>query len=516
MSCDRPLVTITLLAAVVGFVAGIGSWLFRLMIGWVHNLAFLGKVTPLYDANTHTPSSPLGVLVVLVPVVGSVVVVFLVRNFAPEAKGHGVPEVMDAVYYQSGQIRPVVAVVKAVASAVSIGTGGSVGREGPIVQIGSAFGSTVGQVTKLSVADTRLLVAAGSAAGIAATFNAPIGGLLFAVELLLVAVTARSLLVVGVAVTSGISVARLLIGSGLSFSLLDLQHVTPVATNRLEFGAILAVGLLVGLVSVAFIRGLYFVEDRFEASFDNPYVAHAIGMAAVGGLMLGFHAWLGVYAIEGVGYATILDILRGAFASPWVVVALAAGKLVATLLTLGSGASGGVFSPSLFIGAAVGAFGGQLLTIAGLQVDPVLLALVGMAAMVSGATGAVMTGVVMVTEMTGDFGAAVPVLLGSVVALAVRRRLASESIYTEKLRRRGRWVPTGLQSAHVHTVRARDLMGPIAATDTAVTVDADASFFAVIVAIDSGPILVTEDDTPVGVIDRASVDRVLARFDSDT
>ncbi len=513
---DRPLLTITLLGALVGLVGGVGAWVFRLMIGAIHNVSFLGRFSLIYDANQHTPTSPWGIAIVLVPIVGSLVVVYLVRHYAPEAKGHGVPEVMNALYYQSGLIRPVVAAVKAVASAVSIGTGGSVGREGPIVQIGSAFGSTIGQLRRLSVADTSLLIAAGSAAGIAATFNAPIGGVLFAIELLLSSVTSRTLLVVGVAVASAVSVARSLIGSGLSFTVLDLQHVTPLNTNWIVLVAVLGLGLLVGVVSAYFIRGLYSTEDLFAKRFRNPYVAHAIGMGVVGLLIAGFYYWRGVYAVEGVGYAGILDVLRGALTNPWVLLALFAGKVLATFLTLGSGASGGVFSPALFVGATFGGLVGQILVAAGLSVDPILLALAGMAATVAGTTGAVLTAVVMVTEMTGDYGAAVPLLLASVVALTIRRRLFPASIYTNKLVRRGRWVPTGLRAAGIDAVRASDMMAKdLPASDVTNTVDADASIFEVIAALDRGTaVLVTQDGKNIGVIERPLVDQALRRLDA--
>lgn len=432
---------------VVGAVGGIGAWLFRLMIGLVHNLLFLGRLEAVYDANTHTAAAPWGFLVILVPVIGSLAVVFLVRHFAPEARGHGVPEVMEAVYYHGGAIRPIVALIKAVASAISIGSGGSVGREGPIVQIGAAFGSTLGEVRRLDAPDRQLLVAAGAAAGIAATFNAPLGGVLFAIELLLVAVTPRTLLVVGVAVASGIGVARLLLGSGLAFTVLELERVRSSGVSWQQLAALVVLGVVIGGTAAIFNHGLYRAEDIFALRFKNPYLAHMTGMALVGLLMYGFLLWLGNYGVEGVGYATILDILRGLVADPWVLLALAAGKWLATILTLGSGASGGVFSPSLFVGAAVGAAVAQLLSALGLGVDPVVFALGGMAGMVAGATGAVMTGIVMVGEMTGDFSVTVPLLVVAVTATAVRSRLSPETIYTEKLRRRGRSVPAGVEAA---------------------------------------------------------------------
>jgi CIC family chloride channel protein len=401
---------------------------------------------------------------------------------------------------------------------VSIGTGGSVGREGPIVQIGSAFGSSVGQFRRLSVADKQLLIAAGSAAGIAATFNAPVGGVLFALELLMVSVSARALLVVGVAVASGVSVARALLGSGLSFAVLDLQHVTPLTTDWVELAVVAGLGLVIGLVSAGLIQGLYRTEDLFNGRFRNPYVAHAIGMAGVGLFIVVFHSWLGVYAVEGVGYATILDVLTGALTNPWVLLALLGAKACVTFLTLGSGASGGVFSPALFVGATGGALIGHVLVQFGVPVDPVVLALSGMAATVAGTTGAVLTGVVMVTEMTGDFGAAVPLLLAAAVALAVRRRLSAASIYTEKLSRRGLWVPSGLRPAGVDAIRARDLMTssqptPDALAELEGAVDADASLFDVIAAFDgASAVRVTDSGSDVGVINRVDLDRELRQL----
>src|ERR1019366_6001544 len=170
----------SLLAVLLGIVAGVGAYAFRGLISFFHNLFFLGRISLAYDSNQHTPAGPLGYGVALVPAVGAVIVVFLVKNFAPEAKGHGVPEVMDAIYYKKGVIRPIVAAVKSFASAISIGSGGSVGREGPIIQIGAAFASSTGRLARASRWQLATLVAAGGGAGIAATFNTPIGGGLFA------------------------------------------------------------------------------------------------------------------------------------------------------------------------------------------------------------------------------------------------------------------------------------------------------------------------------------------------
>ena len=205
------------LAAIVGVVTGLGALLFRLMISFVHNLFFLQTISLNYDSSQFTPADPWGPFVILVPVVGAVSVTFIVTNFAPEAKGHGVPEVMDAIYYKGGVIRPIVAVAKSLASALAIGTGAAVGREGPIIQIGSALGSTFGQIIRMSPGQRITLVAAGAGAGIAATFNTPIGGVLFAIELMLPEVSVNTFLPVAIATGTATFVGRLFFGPQPAF-----------------------------------------------------------------------------------------------------------------------------------------------------------------------------------------------------------------------------------------------------------------------------------------------------------
>ena len=203
MKLRRPLrlglLRLSLLAIVVGIVTGFGAVAFRALIGLIHNIAFLGSFAIDYDASVFTPPSPWGALIILVPVVGGLIVTFLITNYAPEARGHGVPEVMDAIYYREGVIRPVVALIKSLASALSIGTGAAVGREGPIIQIGAALGSTLGQAIRMAPWQRITLVAAGAGAGIAATFNTPIGGVMFAIELMMPEVSVATFLPVAIA-----------------------------------------------------------------------------------------------------------------------------------------------------------------------------------------------------------------------------------------------------------------------------------------------------------------------------
>lgn len=456
---ERGLPLMMIMAIAVGVVAGFGAWGFRMLIGFVHNVLFLGQLVFSYDANVYTPASPWGVGVVLVPVVGALVVAWLVKNFAPEAKGHGVPEVMDAIYYNQGRIRPRVAVVKSLASAISIGSGGSVGREGPIVQIGSAFGSTLGSLIAMRTSDRATLIAAGAGAGIAATFNAPLGGIVFALELLLVSINARNLLLVTMATVVATRISHLLLGTDPSFYVPALERPDFQLMQSWGLAVFLVLGALMGLLSVAFIRGLYWMEDLFEAMPGNYYTRHALGMLCVGVMMFLLMRHAGHYYVEGVGYATIMEILQGSLTSPWFLLLLAALKLLATCLSLGSGASGGVFSPALFMGAAGGAAFGYLCQalMPGLDIAVPTFAIAGMAAAVGGSTGAVLTGTIMLSEMTRDYSIMLPLVITCSVAYAVRKWIMDDSIYTMKLRARGHSVPQGLHASVLTSQRIQDL-----------------------------------------------------------
>ena len=448
------------LALVVGIIAGFGAIVFRMMIGAVHNFLFFGKFSFFYNANFHTPPSSWGWLIIFVPVVGAVVVSFLITRFALEARGTGIPEVMESVYLKGGIIRPIVIVIKSIASAISIGSGGSVGREGPIVQIGSAFGSMLGQIVKMPVRQRNILIAAGAAGGIAATFNTPIGALAFGIELMLASITAASLFPVAVATVTATYIGRTFLGSDPSFYIRALIiphfHLLPLS----ELAIFVPFGVLLGICAVIFIRGIYWCEDGFKALPDNYYIKHMAGMLLMGIMMYSIFRFAGHYYVQGIGYATITDILRGALTNPWFLLLLLAAKLLSTCLTLGSGASGGIFSPSLFLGATLGgAFGLFLQTLfPGLHVDPIVFALAGMAGMVGSTTGAVMTGAIMVIEMTSDNNFVLPIIITVTTAYAIRKLISSESIFTLKLARKGAVVPEGLQSAVMSAKRARDVM----------------------------------------------------------
>jgi CIC family chloride channel protein len=454
-----PLPQLSLLALGLGVVTGFGAVIFRDLIGLIHNLLFLGHPIIHYDANVFTTPAPWGWLVIFVPVIGAVGVTFLVTNFAPEAKGHGVPEVMDAIYYKGGVIRPVVALVKSLASALAIGSGASVGREGPIIQIGSALGSTLGQFIRMPVGQRIALVAAGAGAGIASTFNTPIGGVMFAIELMLPEVSAETFLPVAIATGTATFVGRWFFGDTPAFHVPTLEAM-PIDSSALMVLVLFAVlGGLTGIAAAGFIRALHLAEDMFDR-IRFRYLRHMLGMLILGVLMYVLLRTVGQYYVDGVGYATIQAIFAGQISTFWLLALLFACKLLATSLSLGSGSSGGIFSPSLFMGAALGGGFAALLNATGLPMHLSIpaFAIVGMGAMVGGATGAVMTAVTMIFEMTLDYSIIMPMIVAVAMSIGARRVLSRETIYTLKLVRRGRSIPKA-RHANMFLVRtAREVM----------------------------------------------------------
>ena len=463
MKLRRPLrlglLRLSLLAIVVGIITGFGAVAFRALIGLIHNIAFLGLFSIEYDASVFTPPSPWGAFIILVPVIGGLIVTFLITNFAPEARGHGVPEVMDAIYYRQGVVRPVVALIKSLASALSIGTGAAVGREGPIIQIGAALGSTLGQVIRMAPWQRITLVAAGAGAGIAATFNTPIGGVMFAIELMMPELSARTFLPVALATGTATFIGRIFFGIHPAFAIPNalLASQAPASLTVLLLYALL--GALIGLAAAGFVRGLSFAEYVFEL-IKNPYLRNAIGMLIIGALIYALLVGGGHYYVEGVGYSSIQAILTGNLGIPALLLLLFAAKLCATSVSLGSGASGGIFSPSLFMGATIGGAFGILVN----AVMPVAEfgvttgAIIGMAAMVGGGTGAAMTAVTMIFEMTRDYDLVMPSIIAVALAIGVRRLLSQENIYTIKLVGRGHFVPKALHANMFLVRRARDVV----------------------------------------------------------
>jgi len=453
-----PLAQLSLLALGLGVVTGFGAVLFRDLIGFIHNLLFIGHAVVHYDANIFTAPSPWGALVILVPVLGAIGVTFLVTNFAPEAKGHGVPEVMDAIYYKGGVIRPIVALVKSLASAIAIGSGASVGREGPIIQIGSALGSTFGQIIRMPAGQRIALVAAGAGAGIAATFNTPIGGVMFAIELMMPEVSVETFLPVAIATGTATFVGRWFFGDAPAFHVPPLQAMAVDSNALLVLVLFAVLGGLSGVAAAGFIRGLHIAEDLFDR-IKSRYLRHMLGMLILGILMYLLFRTLGQYFVDGVGYATVQAILAGQISTFWLLGLLAVSKLLATSLSLGSGSSGGIFSPSLFMGATLGGgFAALLNTFLPLQLSIPAFAMVGMGAMVGGGTGAVMTAVTMIFEMTRDYSIVMPMIVAVAMSTGARRLLSHETIYTLKLVRRGRAVPKA-RHANMFLVRpAREVM----------------------------------------------------------
>jgi len=454
------LFTLCLLALGVGIFTGVGAVVLRSLIGLIHNAMFTGVLKIAYDANILEGPSRWGNWVILSPVLGGLVVVYLVERFAPEAKGHGVPEVMDAIYYKRGEIRGIVAVIKSLASALSIGSGASVGREGPIIQIGSALGSAFSQAIGLSTGQKITLLSAGAGAGIAATFNTPLGGVLFAIEILLPEVSNRTFLPVVIATGAATLVGRILIGPNPAFTVPEVFFPSASAFSVEEAIAYVCLGVLCGVASWAFIRLLVFMEDGFPKLPGNIYTQNIVGMVLVGLMMVGCMNAFGHSYVDGVGYGVIQSVLDKSMTATGLLVLLFGLKLLATTISLGCGASGGIFSPSLFMGATLGAafasVAAFVLPHAGLTLPSA--AIIGMAAVVGAGTGAVMTGIIMVFEMTRDYAIIVPVIVAVAVAAGVRRALIAETIYTIKLRHRGHSIPKERYVNFYLVQRTEDIM----------------------------------------------------------
>jgi CIC family chloride channel protein len=454
------------LALLVGAGAGGGAIVFRwliksftLLLSGHADYAGLGHVL-----NPHV--SALGRwFVILAPVVAGLVYGPLVQRFAREARGHGVPEVMFAVARRGGRIAPQVAGVKALASALCIGGGGSVGREGPIVQIGSALGSTVGTLVQVAESRIRVLVACGAAGGIAATFNAPLAGVFFAMELILRDFATASFSMVVIASVVASVIGRAALGN---HPFLQLPPFT--VHNIAQYLLFAALGVLAGAIGVGFTKVLYLIEDACDWAWRGPeWLRPAVGGIALGGLLLVLPQ------MYGVGYPVLGNGVAGKYAIGFLLVLMLA-KMLATSLTIGIGGSGGVFAPSLFIGAMLGSAYGQTLhhLASGVAGPAGAYGLIGMGAVFAGAARAPITAVIIMFELTGEYTIILPLMAAIVLATGVSHLLTRDTIYTLKLRRRGVDLDTHPTANRLTSVTAGQVAEPIGASVHAGTTLLDA------------------------------------------
>ncbi|EYT79812.1 chloride channel protein [Streptomyces sp. Tu 6176] len=455
------------LAVIVGAGAGAGSLVFRWCIQTFTRL-LTGHGDYAAAPGTANPHLPwLGpYFVLLTPVIGGLLYGPLVNRFAKEARGHGVPEVMLAVAQRGGRISPKVAVVKTLASALTIGSGGSVGREGPIVQIGSALGSTLGRLLKVTEGRMRLLVACGAAGGIAATFNAPLAGVFFAMELILRTFTAEAFGATVLASVTASVIGRAAFGDSAFLSLPDF-HVDHLA----QYGLFALLGIAAAIVGVGFARFLYLVEDACDWLWRGPEWLRP----AAGGLLLGL-VLLAMPQMYGVGYPVLQKATEGGYAVGFLLL-LMLGKMLATSLTIGIGGSGGVFAPSLFIGAMLGSAYGITVhhLLPGTAGAVGAYALVGMGAVFAGSARAPITAVVILFELTGEYSIILPLMLAIVLATAVSHLLSHGTVYTLKLHRRGIDLEGPARGARLGGQRVGAVMGPLPAPVPASTPLAEAA-----------------------------------------
>jgi chloride channel protein, CIC family len=431
------------LAIIIGIFGGFGAIGFRLLIAFFQKLA-LGSSSEVMEPLKSIP----WFIKIIIPLCGAIIVGPLVYFFAREAKGHGVPEVMEAVALKNGVIRPRVVLVKSLASAITIGTGGSVGREGPIVQIGSAFASTIGQILKVSPERLKILVGCGAAAGIAATFNAPIAGAFFALEVIIGNFALISFSPIIIASVFATAVSRAFLGDYPAFNVPQYSLV-----SIWEIPLYMILGIIAGLIAVSFTTSVYKTENLFNKISTPEYVKNAIGGLLIGIIIIFYPN------VFGVGYETIDLALSGniLWYSALILIFI---KLLATNITLGSGGSGGIFAPSLFLGATTGSVFGQLMNqlFPNVTANSGAYAMVGMGAVVAGTTHAPITSILILFELTSDYKIILPVMIACTIATVLARKLQNDSIYTKKLTLRGISLNQGREEIIMKSFLVGDLM----------------------------------------------------------
>ncbi len=500
MASLRRLSLLTALGVLLGVVGGAAAWVLIHLIGIITNLALFGRWGT--DIPSFANYDPSGWLFVAAAAGGLFVAALAV--WAPVIKGHGIPEAMEAVLVRQSRISPRVALAKPMSAAVAIGTGGPVGAEGPIIVTGGAVGSLIGQVFRFTPAERKVLLASGAAAGMAATFGAPLAAVVLAVELLLFELSARALLPLIAASSVAAAMHLWLFGTGPIFHV-PLHDFSGL--GQLPLFAVL--GVVCGLLAVVICRGLFLVEAGFErlpiSNFWHP---------VIGGL--GF-ALVGIFEplVLGVGYGVINDALAGKLAAGTLAVLLVA-KLLAWWVALGSGTSGGTLAPVLLIASCFGALfaNGVDWLLPGLGVSVSAVAVVAMAATFGAATRASFTAIVFAFELTRDYRAIVPLMMATVIADLVARALLRHDLMTEKLARRGLSVPRFYEPDHLRVTR----VGAVMTRDVQV-VGADDSFEAVrqrFEAVGHSAFPVVDDGKVVGIVSRqdimvASDDRQVAR-----
>ncbi|MET0792333.1 MAG: chloride channel protein, partial [Polyangiaceae bacterium] len=436
-------VFISALAIGVAFVAGIVARVLVAMIALVTNAAFLGRFSlqPVAPAAHH-----LGLWVVLVPVVGGVIVGFMARYGSKAIRGHGIPEAMEQVLTNESRIPPRLTFLKPLSAAIAIGTGGPFGAEGPIIATGGALGSLVGQLLKTSSAERKTLLAAGAAAGMAATFGSPVSAVLLAVELLLFEFRPRSIIPVALASATAAGVRMALVGSAPVFAMPQLQQPSGEA---LAFYILL--GAVVGVVATGVTRAVYAVEDTFE-----KLPIHWMWWPALGGLAVGSVGYFAPRTM-GVGYDNIEHILAGSLTGQALLL-LFVLKFVSWVIALGSGTSGGTLAPLFTIGGGLGATLGALAAQAlpHVGIDPRIAGLVGMAAIFAGASRALLASVVFAFETTLQPLGLLPLLGGCTAAFLVSCLMMRNTIMTEKIARRGIRVPSEYAADFLDQIWVRD------------------------------------------------------------
>jgi H+/Cl- antiporter ClcA len=439
------MVLVSFLAAGIGLVAGLIAFVLYNLIGLFTNIFFYHRFSTAFVSARH---NQFGLWVILIPVIGGIVVGFMAKYGSSKIKGHGIPEAMEAVLINRSRIEPRVAILKPISAAIAIGTGGPFGAEGPIIQTGGAIGSLVGQVLHTTASERKVLLACGAAAGMSATFNTPIAGVILAIELLLFEFKARSFIPLVIASTLATAVHMQLLGAGPMFKVTAMDFGIP---HALPFYLLL--GLVCGLAAVAFSKFLYWTEDQFE-----KLPVDELWWPAIGALGLGIIGYF-VPRVLGVGYDTIGDILNANLAWKILIVVMVA-KAVALVISLGSGTSGGLLAPMFMSSAALGgifAMGmDRIFPAANLSAGA--FALVAMGAVFGAASRATFSFIIFAFEITRDYNSVLPLMLVSVIADGIAMLLMPRaSIMTEKLARRG---------LHIHQEYEADALRQMMVSET--------------------------------------------------